>query len=93
MDLFFAFVTLLNIATMAAVGYYLRKLPEYLDRCMSEEIRKQDDRIRKRTGVVNNGKHAEQETAQEGATQTQGRGLSRPQAGQSYRRRHTDSDR
>jgi len=91
MDIFFAFVILLNASLLIAAGYYVWKAPEYLQRFMEEAVRKQDDRLRKRFGVANNGQQtseaSEQETSPRENTPRQGR-----QAGRSTRRRqHTDT--
>lgn len=93
MDIFFAFVILLNASLLIAGGYYVWKAPDYLQRFMEEAVRKQDDRLRKRFGVVNDGKQTEPQEAQEASPQARRGRLQRPTAGQSVRRRaHTDPD-
>ena len=95
MDIFFAFVILLNASLLIAGGYYVWKAPEYLQRFMEEAVRKQDDRLRKRFGVVNNGTQAEQTEQTEAASEANSRRRrsSQRQAGQSVRRRpHTNPD-
>lgn len=64
MNLFLAFVILLNAAALIATGYLVWNLGIIFDRKLADAIRKQDDRLRKRQGAVN----GQQESAQESAS-------------------------
>jgi len=52
MGYLFTVVIILNTAALVAVGYYLRELwrelPMFVSTAVSDEVRKQDDRIEKR---------------------------------------------
>jgi len=65
MDIFFAFVALLNAIGMIAMGYLLWNLNETFDRKLTDAIRKQDDRLRKRQGSTVNGQQTGETQAQE----------------------------
>jgi len=63
MQTFLAFIILLNAAAMIVAGYLLWNLDKIFDRKLSEAIRKQDDRLRKRQGSSLNGKSEESQEA------------------------------
>jgi len=90
MNLFLAFVILLNAAALIAAGYLLWRADDYLERYISDAIRKQDDRIRKRQGAANG---VSQETSSDsetagpvgGETPDTSRTAKRRQIGRPYR--------
>ena len=88
MNLFLAFVILLNAATLIATGYLLWRADTYLEKYISDAIRKQDDRIRKRTGSSSNGEKAEQaeQAGESEETSSNRRHPLQRQAGRPYRR-------
>lgn len=94
MSLFFAFVILINAAAMIAVGYLVWNVGEIFDRKLTETIRKQDDRLRKRHQGALNGQQAESQEAsaeqasQPGQQQANQTAIAKPrhQAGRPYRR-------
>ena len=88
MSLFFAFVILINAGALIAAGYLLWNLGEIFDGKISEAIRKQDDRLRKRAQGAHNGhQETEAEASQSGQQQANATpAKSKRQAGRPYRR-------
>ena len=88
MSLFFAFVILINAAALIAAGYLLWNLGTIFDGQITEAIRKQDDRLRKRfQGSANGHQETETEAPQSGQQQANSTpAKAKRQAGRPYRR-------
>jgi len=90
MDIFFAFVILLNAVLMIGWGYYLWTAADRIQKLIEEAVRKQDDRLRKRFGSTVNGQKTGENIEATGPQSESGgeEGRSRPRAGESRRRRY-----
>jgi len=94
MNLFLAFVILLNAAALIATGYLLWNLGAIFDKKLADAIRKQDDRVRKRAGSAANGQQESEAPASSTLDQPQHRQAprgQRPATGRPYRRERDSS--